>query len=140
MISRDPIDDRCYLGKECPGASCPYNMTRSRSPSGTVYITVPAVPHHLQVPGTVVYSNKPSSAFSAPVVHVPEYAPSPRREMVDTSTQTTPELLEQLLVIKQEPMDEDVSTKCSGCTCNCKVNRPNVVVFKDGKAISVAAS
>ena len=138
MIRREPVDEPCYLGKDCPGSNCPYNMTRSRSPSGTVYITVPAVPHQIQMPGSVVYAKRPSS-YSPPVVHHPEYYPcAPRKQMVTTSTQTTPELLESYLSIKKEPVDPEVAS-CHAFSCKCQEDvRPKIVMFRDGKAVSVS--
>lgn len=137
MIRREPVDDRCYLGKDCPGSNCPYAMASTRSPSGTVYITVPAINHHVQSSKSVVYSKAPPSPYLAPKVHIPDHV-MPHKRMVNAETQTSPELLQNLLMIKQEPIEKESVPSPTECNCNCKSDyRPSIVVFRDGKATSV---
>lgn len=58
--------------------------------------------------------------------------------MVTTSTQTTPELLESYLSIKKEPVDPEVAS-CHAFSCKCQEDvRPKIVMFRDGKAVSVS--
>ncbi|XP_065057777.1 ETS domain-containing transcription factor ERF-like [Rhopilema esculentum] len=132
MIRREVTEERCILGKDCPGSSCPYAISSERSPTNAVFITMPRLPRHLQV-------LPPPQSYPVTAAHVEEsYAYLPRKRMVNAGTQTSPELLKDLLKIKREP-EEDIAQNCSQCNCNCNGEyRSQIVVFRDSKVASVA--
>ena len=122
MVQKERIEPErsgpCCSSKDCPGNSYPYGR---KSPSETVYVSVP--PHPIRIPP----SRTSPSAFSTPVIHVPEYVRYPPRvQMVSTATQTTPELLEDLISKRQSG---DVPVSC--CSCSCV--RKNVILYRDSE-------
>ena len=127
MVGREAIEDRCYLGKDCPGAGCPYAMTTERSPPGTMYIAVPSIRHHIQMPRTIVYRKGSPPLFGG---NYRQDSYTPRKRMVNACTQTTSDLLQDLIIIKKEPKDDR--------TCKCgDLYDSSVIVFRDGKTSTV---
>ena len=129
MIRRDAVEERCFLGKDCPGASCPYAVAADRAPPGTMYIAVPAIRHHM--PRTIVY-RKGSPTLVGSSYRDDTYIS--RKHMVNACTQTTSDLLQDFVIIKKEPRDDCYNE----CACKCgDSSGSNVLVYRDGKTSSV---
>ena len=129
MVRREAVEERCYLGKNCPGSNCPYALAADRVPPGTMYIAVPAIRHH--VPRTIVYS-KGSPPLVGASCNQDSYMP--RKLMVNAYTQTTSDLLQDLLIVKKEPRDDSYHE----CACKCGDScRSSLIISRDGKTTGV---
>jgi len=126
MVRRETIEERCFLGKDCPGASCPY---ADRPPPGTMYIAVPAIRHHM--PRTVVYRKGSPPLVSSSYIQCDSYMPHKR--MVNACTQTTSDLLQDLVIVKKEHRDDSYHD----CGCKCGDSCASVL-FRSDQSTSVS--
>lgn len=132
MVRRETVEERCYLGNDCPGAGCPYALTGDRAP-GTMYIAVPALRHHIQMP--TIMCRKGSPPFIGDSQSYRSHAYTPRRSMVNAYTQTTSDLLQDFVIIKKEPIDDSFRSECR-CKCGGSYGS-NAIACRDSKVTSV---
>ena len=135
MVRRESLDERCYLGNDCPGAGCPYAVTADRTPHGTMYIAVPAIRHHIPMPRTIMY-RKGSPPYFGSTQNYTSDASVPRKHMVNACTQTTVDLLQDLVIVKKESVDESYRSEC---ICKCQESYGSrVIVLRDSENSNIA--